>query len=51
MQRVIVDVIRYMKVALERGISGSLEEVSAYYFKSPAVQMREETAKSKLSLF
>lgn len=45
----IVDVIRYMKVALEKGISGSLEEVSAYYFKSPVVQMREEVAKSKLN--
>jgi len=45
----IVDVIRYMKVALEKGISGSLEEVSAYYFKSPVIQMREEVAKSKLN--
>lgn len=47
----IVDVIRYMKVALEKGISGSLEEVSAYYFKSPVVQMREEVAKNKLDNF
>ena len=45
----IVDVIRYMKVALEKEVSGSLEEVSAYYFKSPVVQMREEIAKSKLN--
>jgi len=45
----IVDVIRYMKVALEKGVSGSLEEVSAYYFKSPVAQMREEEAKNKLN--
>jgi myo-inositol-1-phosphate synthase len=44
----IVDVIRYMKIALERGVSGSLEEVSAYYFKSPVVQMREEISKKKI---
>lgn len=44
----IVDVIRYMKIALEKGISGNLEEVSAYYFKSPLIQMREEDARNKL---
>ncbi len=45
----IVDVIRYMKVALQKGVSGSLEEVSSYYFKSPVLQMREEEAKRKLN--
>jgi myo-inositol-1-phosphate synthase len=44
----IVDVVRYMKFALNKGISGNLEEVSAYYFKSPLIQMREDEAKNKL---
>jgi myo-inositol-1-phosphate synthase len=47
----IVDVVRYMKLALDRGLSGSLEEVSAYYFKSPAVQMREDVARERIRAF
>lgn len=47
----IVDVIRYMKIALEKGISGNLEIVSAYYFKSPVIQMREDIAKNKIKIF
>lgn len=41
---VMVDVIRAMRVALDRGISGNLEAISAYYFKSPAVQYRDDIA-------
>ena len=41
---VMVDVIRSMKVALDRKISGNLEAISAYYFKSPAVQFRDDVA-------
>lgn len=41
---VMVDVIRAMRVALDRGISGNLEAISAYYFKSPAVQYRDDVA-------
>lgn len=44
----VVDVIRYMKLALDKGVSGNLEEVSAYYFKSPLVQIREDEVKNKL---
>lgn len=44
----IVDVVRYMRIALEKGISGNLEEVSAYYFKSPITQMREDFVMSKI---
>lgn len=43
---IMVDVIRYMKVALKRKEGGLLEEVSAYYFKSPKIQMREDVAKN-----
>lgn len=42
---VMIDVIRAMKVALNRGISGSLEAISAYYFKSPEVQYRDDIAR------
>ena len=42
---VMIDVIRAMKVALDRGISGNLEAVSAYYFKSPKVQYRDDIAR------
>lgn len=31
-----------MKVALDRKISGNLKAVSVYYFKSPAVQFRDD---------
>lgn len=41
---VMVDVIRAMRVALDRGISGNLEAISAYYFKSPEVQYRDDIA-------
>lgn len=44
----IVDVIRYMKLALDKGVSGNLEEVSAYYFKSPLIQIREDEVKNRL---
>ena len=41
---VIVDVIRAMKIALDRGISGNLEAISSYAFKSPKVQLRDDKA-------
>ncbi|TAL60335.1 MAG: inositol-3-phosphate synthase [Legionella sp.] len=48
---VMVDVIRVMKVALDRRISGNLEAVSAYYFKSPAVQHRDDVARKMVNDF
>ena len=48
---VMVDVIRCMKVALDRGISGNLEEISAYAFKSPYKQYRDEEARRLLETF
>lgn len=44
----IVDVVRYMKLALNKGLSGNLEEVSAYYFKSPLIQIRDDEAQNRL---
>ena len=48
---VMVDVIRCMKVALDRGVSGNLEEISAYAFKSPHKQYRDEEARRLLETF
>lgn len=42
---IMIDAIRGAKVALERGISGSLESVSAYCFKHPPKQMSYNQAK------
>jgi len=42
---VMIDAIRAMKVALDRGISGALISVSAYCFKHPPVQMPYNDAK------
>jgi myo-inositol-1-phosphate synthase len=48
---VIVDALRGVKVALDRGISGPLISVSAYCFKHPPVQMPYEEAKRKFEEF
>lgn len=45
---VMIDAIRGTKIALERGISGSLESVSAYCFKHPPIQMPYNEAKIAL---
>lgn len=41
---VVIDAIRCVKVALERGISGVLEGPSAFYMKHPQTQMSDEEA-------
>lgn len=48
---VMVDVIRCMKVALNRGLSGNLEAISAYSFKSPKVQYTDDVAKELVKNF
>jgi len=48
---VMIDAIRAMKVALDRKISGNLESISAYCFKSPAVQYRDDVARRMLEDF
>ncbi|BFH74292.1 inositol-3-phosphate synthase [Sulfurisphaera javensis] len=39
---VLVDVIRAVKVALDRKIGGPLVEVSAFYFKHPPIQAKDD---------
>ena len=48
---VMVDAIRGTKVALDRGVSGRLESVSAFCFKHPPVQMPYPEAKSAFEGF
>jgi myo-inositol-1-phosphate synthase len=42
---VVIDVVRAVKIALDRGISGALTGISAYAFKHPPVQVPDSTAK------
>jgi len=45
---VVMDAIRSAKLALDRGESGALPVPSAYYMKSPPVQMNDHEARSML---
>jgi myo-inositol-1-phosphate synthase len=42
---VVIDVIRAVKLALDRKISGPLTGISSYAFKHPPVQVPDDTAK------
>jgi len=42
---VVIDVVRAVKIALDRGISGALTGISAYAFKHPPVQVPDDQAK------
>ncbi len=48
---VIIDAIRAVKLALDRGIGGPLLGVSAYFFKHPPVQMLDVEAKQAVEDF
>jgi len=48
---VVIDAIRCCKLALEAGLSGSIEEPSAYFMKSPPVQYPDYVAREKLEKF
>jgi myo-inositol-1-phosphate synthase len=48
---VIIDGIRGTKLAIDRGVSGSLESVSAYCFKHPPIQMPSSQAKANFLEF
>ncbi|MFH1613048.1 MAG: inositol-3-phosphate synthase [bacterium] len=48
---VVIDAIRCCKLALDRGIGGSLEGPSAYFMKSPAVQYFDEKARELVEEF
>lgn len=48
---IVVDAIRYAKLALDKGIGGPLIGPSAWMFKHPPVQMRDEDARKQLEEF
>jgi myo-inositol-1-phosphate synthase len=48
---VVIDVIRAVKLALDRGIGGSLTGISSYSFKHPPVQVPDEEAKRWVEAF
>lgn len=48
---VMIDAIRATKIALDRGISGPLESISAYCFKHPPIQMPYSVAKANFLEF
>jgi len=48
---IVIDVIRYVKLARERGLAGPLLPISAYAMKHPPVQMRDVEAASRIEAF
>jgi len=48
---VMIDAIRCAKLGLDRGLSGPLEEPSAYFMKSPPVQYSDDIAKQNITEF
>jgi len=48
---VVIDAIRAAKIALDAGLSGPVEAASAYFMKSPPVQMPDPVARQKLEEF
>jgi len=48
---VVIDAVRCAKLALDRGLAGPLEVPSAYFMKSPPVQMRDDEARIALAAF
>jgi myo-inositol-1-phosphate synthase len=48
---VVIDAVRLVKIALDRGISGSLEGPSAYLMKSPPVQYHDDEAREMVEAF
>jgi myo-inositol-1-phosphate synthase len=48
---VVIDAVRCVKLALDRGIGGALEGPSAYLMKSPPVQFSDEQARNLVEEF
>ncbi len=42
---VAIDAIRSAKIAMDKGLAGAVEPASAYFMKSPPVQMRDDDAR------
>jgi len=48
---IVIDVIRYLKLARERGLAGPQLPICAWAMKHPPVQMRDATAASRIEEF
>jgi len=48
---VVIDVIRAVKLALDRGVSGPLTSISSYAFKHPPVQVADDVAREWVEEF
>ncbi|MGH2507684.1 MAG: hypothetical protein ACRDHZ_09825, partial [Ktedonobacteraceae bacterium] len=48
---VVIDAVRLIKLALDRGLSGSLEGPSSYLMKSPPVQHHDDEARELTEAF
>jgi len=48
---IVIDVLRYVKIARERGHAGPLLPISAYAMKHPPVQMRDTVAARRIEEF
>ena len=48
---IVIDAVRLAKLALNNGISGSLEAPSAYLMKSPPKQLRDDEAREDIERF
>ena len=48
---IVIDVIRYVKIARSRGLAGPLLPISAWSMKHPPVQMRDEAASRQIEEF
>jgi myo-inositol-1-phosphate synthase len=48
---VVIDAVRMVKLALDRGISGTLEGPSAYLMKSPPIQHHDDIAREMTEAF
>ncbi|WP_066039881.1 inositol-3-phosphate synthase [Herbiconiux solani] len=48
---VIIDAVRAAKIALDAGLGGPVESASAYFMKSPSVQLPDDQAREALEAF
>ncbi|MFN2484181.1 MAG: inositol-3-phosphate synthase [Candidatus Limnocylindria bacterium] len=48
---VVIDAIRCAKLALDRGLSGTLAGPSAYFMKSPPIQYHDDEARQRVEAF
>jgi myo-inositol-1-phosphate synthase len=48
---VVIDAVRCCKVAMDRGVSGTLEGPSSYFMKSPPIQHPDDLAREMTEAF